>query len=846
MKFKYVEYNQDILKDLKEDFETIYIFSDYFLKNSYKKGLVKNVFRGVPTILTFDEFKQNIFVTDKVILREAKRFISFYNGNKSDLKKLLGMNSYYDSIDFADSFFKYYKELNHSMKPKVSGVQKWQERYINHYEILKENYDRYLKNRNHILLDWIETKDNINLDFVESYKRIVFVDIVDFTPLEKELISKLEEKLEVKLILQIKPEDFDENELSIKSVTLPIMKNNIEVFEVSESMEELINLKTLTQRYPGDIFSVDYKNNRFHKIVPRHFLPPVSSVLNDTMIYRFIKTQYELVSSLEERLGKALPLFSLKNVLETVEYKVAYDIDNETMTELYNLLDQDYKYLPNDSSDKLKKIHQDLISISKFKRIEDFVDYFKQNLDLEKFYEGEYTNLFEKFYEGISLAKTSEYMLGEDGFNGYFSNGSEIYKLIIQYMNNIEIDRVDIEENVKDVVRDFKLSKGPVNKCSYFLDCSSRTLPENIRDNSIFTEHQRRENNLMTKEKNRILQKYRFYQSVLNSQTSKIFYIKNQNSGDDISPFITEILETYKIGISNNPINTEEILSIFEKSLISDPIKNNHEKDDLLPKKIEDFKDGKCTVGAYDYEMLEGCKYRFYLSKICGVEPQVKDWTKSISLKFLGIFIHAVLEEVTDKMWKNIVYKNDFYLAQDFVDEIQFKHLSFNREKIPVYMDNYFKEILVPRFSKNILKFYKELEKAYSGKKILRFESEKIKPGSREPIVDKDIKFYINGRVDFIIETDSGNLVLDFKTGKKQDKQLDFYTILLYGDETAAEKSIYNAFTGDLEKATKIELTKEILKETLTEFLNSDNYSLSSSKSTCRYCDFIEICRREF
>ncbi|MGL5972083.1 MAG: PD-(D/E)XK nuclease family protein, partial [Cetobacterium sp.] len=116
----------------------------------------------------------------------------------------------------------------------------------------------------------------------------------------------------------------------------------------------------------------------------------------------------------------------------------------------------------------------------------------------------------------------------------------------------------------------------------------------------------------------------------------------------------------------------------------------------------------------------------------------------------------------------------------------------------------------------------------------------------KEPLLKGDVEVTLNGRVDLVIETTNNNHIIDFKTGSKIDSQLDFYTIMLYGDETKAEKSIYNAFEGKFENQSKIKLTKELLKERLIEFFNQKTYPLSQKKSGCSYCEYEDICRREF
>ncbi|WP_426709863.1 PD-(D/E)XK nuclease family protein [Cetobacterium sp. SF1] len=846
MEFKYIEYGKDITLTLREDMETIYVFSDYFLKNNYKKNLKKNIFKGVPTIFTFEEFKEKIFETEKVILREAKRFISFYNGNKELLKELLNMDSYYDIIDYGDSFFKYYKEMNEAMIGRIKNPQPWQMKYIENFEVLKKNYDEYLRHRNHELMDWIPRKENIKLDFVKKYKKIIFIDIMDFKPLEKEVIKRLEKILDVEFILQISPEDYDQENLTIKNVNLPKINLDVEVYEVKEEMEELMILELLKENNPGEIFVGDITKNNYHKILPGVYVPGTKAVLNDTILYKFLKTQYDLVASLEGRLKNKIPLFSLRDALENIEFRNVYGITEENMEEFYNLLENDYKYLNGEVSENFLNLDREIKNIGRFERVDDFVEYFKNNLDLNKFYEGEYKNLFEKFYEAITLAKTSEYMLGEDGFKKCFSNGVEIYKLILQYMNNIEIDRIDAMETKISVAREIQMARGRTSRTFYFTGLSSKNFPGNLGVKSLFSEAQREENNLITKDKNRELLKHRFYQGLFNCRKAIIIYRKNEGKGEDISPFVTELMETYGIKLSKNPVKDEDILENLREMFKGNSLKEENLPEDILEKEIKDFKNGQCRIGAYDYETLEGCPYKFYMSKLAEINPLIREWSPNISMKYLGIYVHSVLEEIIKNTWKDIVSKNNFYLSEDYVEEVLLKHFSFGRDKIPVFLDNYFKEILIPRFKGNILALYRDLGKIYGDRKIRRFESEKVNWENRSPIIEDEINFYITGRVDFILESLQENLILDFKTGKKQDKQLDFYSILLYGDETKATKGIYNVFSGDLEFSDRIVLTKDELKNTIMNFIGRKDYPLSETKGICTYCEYKNICRRKF
>ena len=98
MRFEYINYGESLITGLKKDSDIIYVFSDYALKNSQRKESKRNIFEPDPLYLTMDEFKSKIYRTDRIVLNEAKRFISLYNCMRDEFKKI-NINSYFESIE---------------------------------------------------------------------------------------------------------------------------------------------------------------------------------------------------------------------------------------------------------------------------------------------------------------------------------------------------------------------------------------------------------------------------------------------------------------------------------------------------------------------------------------------------------------------------------------------------------------------------------------------------------------------------------------------------------------------------------------------------------------------------
>ncbi len=842
MKFEYVEYGGSLIQGLKKDPSVVYVFSDYPLKNSQRKESKRNIFEPDPLYLTIEEFKDMAFRTDKIVLSEAKRFVSLYNYLKKEFKEI-NINNYFESIEFSDKFFKYYTELNRSLCTESIQLEEWQKKYFENFHRFKAKYDSYLEEKNYIPKDWVENLKYLNLSSFKKYKKIVFVDIVNFTRLDKVVISKLEEFIEVVIRVQGDSGIFDEENLELKDVYLPkVQKSEIKILEVQDELELIGNLLDIMKmkNHMTNIFSPSADKNEYSKIFPNNFKRGSFYTINDTKFFKFLNAQSDLISSLEPRMDNLIPIKKFLEGVRNLEMKDFYGIEKEDVEYIYHQINWDYKYIGEEENEKITKIYQDILKVSQFQTIDRFIDYFNELLSLDMFREKIYKDFYDKLQEYMGYAKTTEIMLESSEIKACFKTGGDILKFLLQYFNDVEIIRNDNSEG-KYLIKPMENCKVIPSRESIFINMSTRHLPNIKRDSLYLTEKQKKENGFIYYEKERKEEKYRFYQSLLKNRYNTLIYIKNENTGEAVSPILSEVLNRYKIDKLEKTVYSEDILEKL-KSLKSEKLPEFLESD--LLKSKEDFKNNELSIGPYDYDTLMKCEYRFYLNKICSLESFEKEDTLGLSLKFLGTYVHEVFEKLTDKMWKKIVNLSDYSVSYEEVESLLYSSFRNNRKRVPIYLDNYFTGILIPRFARNILKFYKEIENLYIEKKVKRIESEKN--SRKEPFLKGDVEVTLGGRVDLVVETTTNNHIIDFKTGSKIDNQLDFYSIMLYGDETKSYKSIYNAFEGKLENQEKVKLTREILKERLIEFFKEEIYSLSEKKSGCQYCEYGDICRREF
>ena len=883
--FRYIGYGTSFIAEYsgknnqKKDY--LYIFNDNRMKSIFSKKMRWNFFNDQPTLLTFNELKEQIFYTDKVILKEAKRILAFYTSIPKDIKEELGIKSYYDVIDFANDFFDYYREIKINKVDKIENIQNWQEKYFLHFEKIKESFDRLLEKYNCIPSDWIEDLQYYKKDFFGRFNKIIFVDIVEFEKVYRDIIVDLGEEKEVEIALQMEKGSFNEENLKFAETILPeTSPSNIFIYQSKDELEESMSLIYLLKEKAkkGEFYSPAPENSEFFNLFPFYFGKSQAVTMNDTKLYAFLNVQLNLLLNMEERLGETYNLLEFEKAFENRAFKKYYSLTEEDIRLIKKISSNFYQYISLDilhsnevqyliSEDigftkKLEKIFKNFSSILKLKSVDELYNYFKNEISLDKFIQKEYGDVFEKFFEIFGIMKENENMSIHKNFKSYFDGnlGIALLKLTIQYMKDIAVtsnEKVDSErviiKNIESALyanetKHLFRDQGRFSKTNFFIDITSDLMPGNIKDNLIFTEKQRKELNLTTKEEKREIKKYRFFQMIFTNRNSVIFTKKNEDKGIDISPFIDELCIKYDLKINSAPIELNKSIEILKKSIPSSVIGNLEFKKGEFSKEESDFKDNRLNIGAYDYDNLVKCPLKFYFQKLAQLIPEKDSEVDYLNKQFLGTMVHKILENIVRDIWKDVLSKGIYEIDREVIVEAINREIKNNRSKILVQMDIYLQEILIPLLSENIEIFFKKLASKYRNINIRRFQGEK-NAGKNTPFIQDKIDVYLRGKADLVIESDMGNEIIDYKTGGAQEAQLDYYSIILFGDETKAEKTIFNVIKGDMKAPDKVELTKEGLKENILEFLDNPFYIRNEKKNICENnghsCEYIDICGKK-
>ena len=224
MKITYLGLKSDLKEILSEEFdkneENLYVFensSSFFeIKREYLKTY-QNIFSNFKLLNSYD-FYEKLLETDKIVIKEEKQAVLFYNSLDDSIKKDLKIKNYYDAIDIAYNFYELFSEMqeykvDYSDKEKI-GLEKWQEKTFDTLIKINKNIEKKVQEKGLILPYMLRKKENISDAFIKKYKKICFINKVKFTPFEEEMIEILKSKgIEVENKLQLGKNDFDEKKL---------------------------------------------------------------------------------------------------------------------------------------------------------------------------------------------------------------------------------------------------------------------------------------------------------------------------------------------------------------------------------------------------------------------------------------------------------------------------------------------------------------------------------------------------------------------------------------------------------------------------------------------------------
>ena len=856
MNFIYHNLFDDILENIEINSKSVYVFSNSLDKNYFDTNYKKELFTQNPIFMNFNEFKERIFLTDKFMLKEEKRTFLLYEALSPQIKEKLKIRTYYDFIDYGENLLKLFKELNEYKVSKLIDLEKWQEES---FELMKEIYDNFiniLEKNNYIVPELIENMDFFNKSFFEKYENIVFINVLSFTPVEKDILEELEKSFNLILHLKMSSDSYDEKGLKFKSLILDeAFLSKINIFEVKNNFETMLNTINLSKNHEEiSIFSCDIDNNNFNSFISKNYI----SVNKDTKLevselYKFLKNIGDFIENIEIIKGESVyKIDTFFRIIQNKQLAKYFGINDKLINVLEKqFLADDYKYINFRIVKDNIKNYDDLLSLESFfgfvdsllknKRLEEFVTFLSSDdFNYKFFIEKKYPNLFDKYFEALTEIQSIEMLGYKFHYDILFDKKTltqSLFKLILKYLKAKPIDFVSLENKYK--IEDFNNISNIKKDLGIIIDISSETFPPKPKAQFLLNNKQKKLLGLPNIEEEKEIYRYNFFNSLSNFKECNILSLRDIEKNIDSSSFVDELILKYNLKI-NEASYKEEDLSRFIKNLMysENPIESSTISDDSLLKTSEDI-GNPFLFGAYDFNESLTCLYRFFLRYLKKVGQINRDIDYDFENRTMGIIVHSFFEEIFKKFSSNFI-SGDFNISDFQINEIFERVIRQNIYKIPKELDNYLHEIIVPYYKDNLKNFLKILEKKSQYNTFLKFREESQ---NKKIITEKNgVEIGIKGRADLVVEGIKENYVFDIKTGKALNTQLPFYELLYFNEGQSSQKYVYNAWDNELTEDKNF-FSMDEFKVSLENFVAKDKFTRAEKESTCNNCEYQNICR---
>lgn len=913
MNIKYFGLGSDLKEILFEEFkkneEILYVFentSSFFeIKREYLKSGEK-LFYNFKLLKLYD-FYEKLFQTDKIVLKEEKQVVLFYNSLTDEIKKELKINNYYDVIDIAYNFYGLFSELQeYKIDLNKIEIEKWQKNTFETLLKINSQINEKSDEKGLILPYMLRKSENISENFLKKYKKICFVNKVKFTPLEKEIFDVIEKKgIEIENILQLDKKDFNEEKLKIsETFGLPDKEEfekkynvNVEIHEFENKFAQLLGivkkldkelkkerLSTVENKSLYKIYDAQDENSDnekdYHLLNQNKITYNLEITMQKTKIYKTLDLIYNVLENIKVvfkskedkiclfRMKELHDAFKSRDFLKTFGLKENYRL-------FQDLVLDDYKYI---SCEKLKELSE---NVDRYKHMENEVKSFVNFLEkIEEIYSyktlSEYAeflekifvqsgekdvNIRDKYFEALSEMTVLEDLSFDDLWTDFFglNMSASLLKLFLKYLDkkavSLDLEKIEEQENErKYTINPFSSISETAKENIMFLNIQD-SFPKVKINNYLFSKIQRAKMGLPISDEEKQIEIFKFYQNVLGAKNIYLSYVKNIDEKIDSAGVIEEIKLKYGIEPVKNEISEEEELNFVKEYFNKSKIQRKIGKfiKSKLEKNKEKMRSEDLSLGFYDFEKMKDFEYGFYIEKMTG-EKEIEKIDDKIEALMFGNIIHVLYEKIVMEN-KEALEKGEFTVSNGKIEKTLNRILDSLEYKIPKEYIIFYRKISFTEIVKSTERFLKELAQYLLMKRNIKIHSEeKIKKKAEKDIAEN---VRISGVVDLYIETEDSEILVDYKSGKdnQQNKnrafnQLDYYSVILPENENKkTEKWVINAWTGekntDEDRKENDILGKEDIKEVIENYYKTDYYDLGERKETYISRVYSDIARRE-
>lgn len=367
---------------------------------------------------------------------------------------------------------------------------------------------------------------------------------------------------------------------------------------------------------------------------------------------------------------------------------------------------------------------------------------------------------------------------------------------------------------------------------------------------------QRTELGLPTARDQQKWQRYYFFRHILTAEEAVIFALDNQDENLSPGSLMEEIKFKYDLEYKESPIKRSDYPEFFNEIFGSKSGYNFGQIDredyttDLKQNLVEET-GGRTSLTYYKYNRIKDCYHRYYLEHIVGFDSGLELPDKAMNPMVFGIMVHNLMDKVITEFKADILANRlDLASNRDRLEEIVDKMIARYYLFYDQRFKGYYKEIIKPRLIDSIFSFMDGLFRRlpdFSDEILANWEWKlEYTPENKGTGFYRGagMEFYLNGRIDLLIETGQEKVLVDFKTGSGSPDQLDFYSLLIDNGVSKKKKYIYNIMDKKFQSANSDsgnELAEKISLE--LQDLTESEYYTRIYKSRCERCPYLAICQ---
>lgn len=678
-------------------------------------------------LVTIDELKSDLFLTEFPQLEEDKRLLALYQSITLDQKTAYHLNSYFSSIQFLHSFFSLMEEMSdecidtntilENMRNENVSLYNWQEVHYNDLLAIRDQYRQFLQELQYEDKIFAYQMANCDLSYYSDIEQVVIINQFYYTTLEKMIIEAFQrDNKQVHLYYQLPVETkgllnektlairpFCFNELAVdyrtKSITTTQCANDFGLVRalIQQTQAEEINA----------IVDIDFEGHPYSRMLSStEFRVSQYLKFKDSHLYLFFHTLQVFLSMLQKNKNTiAYPIEALISILTCSSFiritQVSEDQRTSLVQLLCSLLEEGilyidtkffsvYKTRNNIQREKFPLLADWLVTLQncvspfmQMRSVNDFLTLIKDDsvFVLQELISEEElcaTDLVEVFYRTLANLQSIEELGIVTDWQDIFPNESLLSCQLLEFILSAfesRIAHIDIDNEQRTVpITTLHELRNLQNNTIIILNTEEGLLPSSRSSQFLFTEAQRKAIGLKTYEEIRLREKYYFFRTVLSSIDISFISIVSLMNNIQLSSFVDEIM--LECNRDEIVIKQQTIEDVGYLSFLDNMIKGKHSHPQRIMKPDPSFftipfdPNVDCVPINNDYVfLLTFYPYQQFINNAFLYYlhniARIKPYSVYNTLKLDNRVLGNIVHKILEKVWRCIQLPFDLQQLQE-------------------------------------------------------------------------------------------------------------------------------------------------------------------------------------